>query len=80
MNLPDDYRKGIYEDKNIIATVDVRWSKDEILMHDETNNKQFTIAASELSLWKRIGTKVGDGLDIERIQKMLKNMRTEKNL
>ena len=73
MSLPDDYRKGIYTDGNIIATVDVRWSRDEILMHDETNDKAFTLTPHELSSWERVDTKVGDGLDIERIQKMIKD-------
>lgn len=73
MSLPEDFRKGIYEDGDIIATVDVRWSRDEILMHDETNDKAFVLTPHELSVWKRIGTKVGDGLDVERIQKMIKN-------
>lgn len=72
MNLPNDYRKGIYTDGSIIATVDVRWSRDEILMHDETNDRAFTLTPHKLSSWKRIGTKIGDGLDIERIQKMIK--------
>ena len=72
MSLPDDYRKGIYTDGNIIATVDVRWSRDEILMHDETNDRAFTLTPHELSLWERVDTKVGDGLDIERIQKRIK--------
>ena len=73
MSLPDDFRKGIYTDGNIIATVDIRWSRDEILMHDETNDKAFTLTPHELSHWKRIDTKIGDGLDVERIQKMIKN-------
>ena len=51
MSLPDDYRKGIYTDGNIIATVDVRWSRDEILMHDETNSRAFTLTPHELSSW-----------------------------
>ena len=72
MSLPDDYRKGIYTDGNIIATVDVRWSRDEILMHDETNGRAFTLTPHELSSWERVDTKVGDGLDIERIQKRIK--------
>lgn len=62
MNLPDDYRKGIYTDECIIATVDVRWSRDEILMHDETNDGAFTVTPHELSLWKRIGTKINDNI------------------
>lgn len=66
MSLPDDYRKGIYTDGSIIATVDVRWSRDEILMHDETNDRAFTLS------WERVDTKVVDGLDIERIQKRIK--------
>lgn len=57
MKLPDDYRKGIYTDGNIIATVDVRWSRDEVLMHDETNDKAFVLTPHELSHWERIGTK-----------------------
>lgn len=72
MSLPDDYRKGIYTDGNIIATVDVRWSIDEILMHDETNDRAFTLTPHELYSWERVDTKVGDGLDIERIQKRIK--------
>ena len=57
MKLPDDYRKGIYTDGNIIATVDVRCSRDEILMHDETNDEAFVLTPHELSRWERIGTK-----------------------
>lgn len=72
MSLPDDYRKGIYTDGSIIATVDVRWSRDEVLMHDETNDRAFTLTPHELSSWERVGTKVGDGLDVERIQKRIK--------
>ena len=72
MSLPDDYRKGIYTDGNIIATVDVRWSRDEILMHDERKDKGVTLTAHEQASWKRGDTKVGDGLDIERIQKRIK--------
>ena len=74
MNLPDDYRKGIYTDGSIIATVDVAWSKNEILMHDETNDEPFTLTQHELSQWKRIDTKVGDGLDTKRIQKRIKEL------
>lgn len=72
MSLPNDFRKGIYTDGYIIATVDVAWSRDEILMHDETNDKPFTLTPHELSSWIRIDTKIGDGLDTERIQKRIK--------
>ena len=72
MSGPDEERKGGYTDGNIIATVDVRWSRDEILMHDETNDRAFTLTPHELSSLERVDTKVGDGLDIERIQKRIK--------
>lgn len=68
MNLPDDYRKGIYTDGSILATVDTRWSKDEIMMHDETNDVSFTLTPTELSRMQRIATKKCDGLDYERLK------------
>ena len=55
MGLPKDFRKGIYTDGIIKATVDVRWSKNEILMHDETNDKAFVLTPHELRAnWIRI--------------------------
>ena len=57
MNLPDDFRKGIYTNGSITATVDVMYSKDEILMHDETNDKPFVLTPHDLAGWERIGTK-----------------------
>lgn len=57
MNLPDDFRKGIYKNGSIKATVDVVWSRDEILMHDETNNRSFVLTPNELAGWNRIGTR-----------------------
>lgn len=57
MVLPDDFRNGIYTDGSVIATVDVRCSKNEILMHDEITDKTFILTPHELSKWEKIGTK-----------------------
>lgn len=57
MNLPDDFRKGIYTNGSTTATVDVMYSRDEILMHDETNNKSFVLTPHDLAGWTRVGTK-----------------------
>lgn len=57
MALPEDYRRGIYSDGKITATVDVRISKFEILMHDETNDRPFVLTPQKLKKWARTGTR-----------------------
>jgi len=62
--LPDDYRLGIYADpdKGTLNTVDVHWSKNEILMHDETNDVPFVITPHALrKKLIRVGVKKWDG-------------------
>lgn len=53
LKLPSDFRTRKYVPRNkydeqIIATVDVVWSRNEILMHDETNDIPFTVTPNEL--------------------------------